>query len=205
MGRLGRISTPGEPVRALRVAGSDSTVEGLALRGELALLRGAVTEGRRLLTAAGPFAGGRDAGAQRTARLALVQGIEVDSLGGLGAGLRALASGNSVEGVRHLVRTADGLAADKGGAALLQLAGEVEARQGRVEEARALFTRVAGTKVPASAPAALLGLARLSLAQGAPAEAVASLEALILGYPESALVPEARRLLDSAHGVVPST
>jgi hypothetical protein len=36
-------------------------------------------------------------------------------------------------------------------------------------------------------------------------DAVALLEHLILTYPESALVPQARRLLDQARGGVPQT
>jgi outer membrane protein assembly factor BamD (BamD/ComL family) len=36
-------------------------------------------------------------------------------------------------------------------------------------------------------------------------EAVAQLEHLILTYPESALVPQARRTLDVARGAVPQT
>jgi hypothetical protein len=37
------------------------------------------------------------------------------------------------------------------------------------------------------------------------AEAVTQLEHLILAYPESALVPQARRALDVARGAVPQT
>jgi hypothetical protein len=38
---------------------------------------------------------------------------------------------------------------------------------------------------------------------GRPEEAAQQLEHLILGYPESAVVPQARRLLEQARGQVP--
>ena len=58
---------------------------------------------------------------------------------------------------------------------------------------------------PATAPAAELELGRLLLAVGRRDEAVATLEHLILTYSSSALVPQARRLLDEARGAVPRT
>ena len=72
--------------------------------------------------------------------------------------------------------------------------------------AERLWTEVAaqpGT-APASA-AAILALARLSFARGRFAEAAERLETLILRFPDSALVPEARRALDQARGLVPRT
>ncbi len=61
----------------------------------------------------------------------------------------------------------------------------------------------AGDSAGAAAPAAELAWAQLLLRQNRPADAVAHLEHLILTYPESAVVPEARRLLDKAKGAVP--
>ncbi|MGH7519201.1 MAG: hypothetical protein ACREOC_17345, partial [Gemmatimonadales bacterium] len=57
----------------------------------------------------------------------------------------------------------------------------------------------------AAAPAAELALGRLLLETERAAEAVQALEHLILTYPESALVPQARRALDQARGAVPRT
>jgi len=56
-----------------------------------------------------------------------------------------------------------------------------------------------------SAPAASLALGRLLLETDRAAAAVQVLEQLILSYPESALVPQARRTLDQARGAVPRT
>jgi outer membrane protein assembly factor BamD (BamD/ComL family) len=60
-------------------------------------------------------------------------------------------------------------------------------------------------EAPGTAPAAELALAELLIDQHRPAEAIAQLEHLILTYPASALVPQARRRLDEARGAVPQT
>ena len=60
-------------------------------------------------------------------------------------------------------------------------------------------------EAPATAPAAELALAELLLRQGKKDDAIAQLEHLILTYPASALVPQARRTLDQARGGVPQT
>ncbi len=54
-----------------------------------------------------------------------------------------------------------------------------------------------------SAPAAAYHLARVEEAVGRNDEARARLESLILEYPESAVVPLARRMLDRLRGAVP--
>ena len=56
---------------------------------------------------------------------------------------------------------------------------------------------------PAAAAAARLDIARISIAGGRAAEARSELEQLIIDFPGSALVPEARRLRDSIRGTVP--
>jgi hypothetical protein len=63
------------------------------------------------------------------------------------------------------------------------------------------ITRAGGTG--AAAPAAELEWARLLVRQGRAADAVQRLEHLILTYPGSAFVPEARRELERARGVIP--
>ena len=55
----------------------------------------------------------------------------------------------------------------------------------------------------AAAPAAELEWARLLLRQGRSSDAVTRLEHLILTYPGSAVVPEARRELERAKGAIP--
>ena len=60
-------------------------------------------------------------------------------------------------------------------------------------------------EAPATAPAAELALGELLLARHRTADGIAQLEHLILTYPQSVLVPQARRLLDQARGAVPRT
>ena len=71
--------------------------------------------------------------------------------------------------------------------------------------AERLLRAAAVPEAPGTAPAAELALAELLLSSQRPAEAVDQLEHLILTYPESALVPQARRKLDQARGAVPRT
>jgi hypothetical protein len=70
--------------------------------------------------------------------------------------------------------------------------------------AQAIWEDIAQRHAESSAaPAALLGLARASAGRGDLAGATTRLEALILTYPQSALVPEARRELNRVRGLVP--
>ncbi len=193
----------GDPERAGRLADADSTVDGLALRGRLRLFRGDVAGARAALQAAGPFAGGREEAADRVALLALLAPLEAEELPALGAALLAAERGDTAAAVAGLERTADAVGPAQGGAGLLVLAGRMEAARGRVAEAERLFGAARAVPGSAAAPSALLELARLALARGQPAEAIPHLEALILEHPKSALVPQARRLLDEARGAVP--
>ena len=85
------------------------------------------------------------------------------------------------------------------------LAGRLAAAIGRPADAERLLKAAAVPEAPGTAPAAELALAELLLGQRRPTEAVAQLEHLILAYPASALVPQARRRLDEARGAVPQT
>jgi predicted Zn-dependent protease len=162
-----------------------------------------VAGARAALQAAGPFAGGREAAAERVALLALLAPLEPEQLPGLGTALLAAERGDTTAAVGGLERTAAEVGAERGGAGLLVLAGRMEAARGRVAEAERLLGAARAVPGSAAAPSALLELARLALARGQPAEAIPHLEALILEHPKSALVPQARRLLDEARGAVP--
>lgn len=183
----------------------DSTVEGLALRGRLAIFRGNLRRAVDLFRAAGPYAGSREEAAGRTALLALVQPIAADTLPALGAALLALERGDSAKGAAALEHVGDGLPAEQGGAGLMLMAGSVRAALGDSTDAEALLRKAASSKIAATAPAAELALARLMIAQRRSTEAVSLLEHLILTWPRSATVPEARRALDEAKGAVPPT
>ena len=191
--------------RAQAALGTDSTVDAMALQGRILLYRGDLKGAANALRTAGPFAGSREEATARTAMLALIQPIAADSLPPLGAALLSLARGDSAAAVQQLTAVAIGLPPQGGGAELRLLAGQVEAGRGKVPEAEQLLRAAADTTVPATAPAAELELARLLLSAGRTREATAQLEHLILAYPGSAVVPQARRMLDIARGAIPES
>jgi hypothetical protein len=193
----------GELDKAEALVASDSSVDGLAVRGRLRLFRGDVAGARQLLVAAGPFAGGREASAGRLALLALVQPIERAQVPTLGAALLAAERGDTTAAVKELERTAADLGATGGGPELLLLAGRMELGRNAPESAERRFLAATDFRNSSAAPAALLELARMALARGQPGEAIPYLETLILEHAPSALVPQARRLLDEAKGAVP--
>jgi hypothetical protein len=195
-GRLGRADT---------LLINDSTVDGLAVRGRVALLRGDLATASALLTEAGPFAGTREEATARTAMLALLQAIEADSLPALGTALLQLEQGDTVAAVGAIERVADKLPNGGGAAELRLLAGTIARSAGRDAEAERLFRAALDPIRGAVAPAAGLALGRLLLETERAAEAVQVLEQLILAYPGSALLPQARRTLDQARGAVPRT
>jgi tetratricopeptide (TPR) repeat protein len=195
----------GKLERADSVLGADSTVDGLALAGWIHLYRGDLAGAVERFKQAGPFAGDRDEATQRTALLALLQPIEADSLPALGDALLALARGDTARAVAGLDHVGERLPPGRGGAEINLLAGRLAAAVGKVGDAERLLKAAACPAAPGTAPAAELALAELLIDQHKPAEAVAQLEHLILTYPASALVPQARRRLDEARGAVPQT
>ena len=173
--------------------------------GRLRLYRGDIQGAIERFKAAGPFAGERDEATERTALLAMLQPIEADTLLPLGQALLALARGDTTRAVAGLDQVGDELPPDKGGAEVHLMAGRLAAATGKAADAERMFKAAAVPTAPGTAPAAELALAELLLDQRRPAEAVAQLEHLILTYPSSALVPQARRRLDEARGAVPQT
>jgi hypothetical protein len=195
----------GDLTRADSALGPDSTVEGLALGGRIRLYRGDLAGAIERFKAAGPFAGERAEATERTGLLALLQPIEADSLPALGHALLALARADTAQAISGLDHVAAELAPAKGGAEVRLLAGRLAAAGGKTGDAERLLKAAAAPEAPGTAPAAELALAELLLRERRPAEAVAQLEHLILTYPGSALVPQARRRLDEARGAVPQT
>jgi tetratricopeptide (TPR) repeat protein len=196
--RMGRLD------RAERALGADSSVEALALRGWVLLFRGDLKAATDAFRTAGPYAGDRDAATARTAMLALLEQIDAEQSPELGAALLVLARGDSGSAVGALRRAGERLGG--GRVDVLLLAGRIAARLGESQEGTAadLFAEVVRTGgAGAAPPAAELEWARLLLRQARPAEAVTHLEHLILTYPTSAVVPEARRDLERARGAIP--
>src|SRR5882762_9192517 len=201
----------GELDRADAELARDSSVEALALQGWIALYRGRVSDARRLFLAAGPYAGDRRDATERAAMVALLQQLPGDSLPALGGALLLLAQGDSAHAAEALRRAAAGVATGAGGGGrpdLLLLAGRVAARLDSAQQGTALalfdeIVRSAG--LGAAAPAAELEWARLLERRTQTAEAIRHLEHLILTYPGSAVVPEARRELERAKGAIPQS
>ena len=195
----------GELDRADSTLGRDSTIEGFALAGWIRLYRGDLKGAMGAFKSAGPYAGDRADATHRTMMLALLQPIEADSLPPLGAALLQLEQGDTTAAVAGLEGVAQRLPAANGGAEIHLLAGRLSKARGDPELAERLYRAAASTDAPATAPAAELALAELLLDRQRTEDAIDQLEHLILTYPESALVPQARRTLDQARGAVPRT
>jgi hypothetical protein len=147
--------------------------------------------------------GSREEATQRTSLLALLQPIEADSLPALGAGLLALEQRDTARAAELIGQAAATLSPADGGAALYLLAGRLHHATGDTTAAERLLRSADAPAAPAIAPVAELELARLLAANDRHPEARALLEHLILTYPGSAVVPEARRALDVVTGAVP--
>ena len=197
--RVGRLD------RAEEALGPDSSVEALALHGWVHLYRGELKEATDAFRTAGPYAGDRETATARTAMLALLEQIDAERNPELGAALLVLARGDSSGAVAALRRVGEHMG--NGRPDVLLLAGRIAAGLGGGSQegtAVDLFSEVVRTGgAGAAAPAAELEWARILLRQAKPADAVAHLEHLILTYPASAVVPEARRELERAKGSIP--
>jgi len=201
----------GELDRADAELARDSSVEAFALQGWIALYRGRLSDAHRLFLAAGPYAGDRGDATERTAMVALLQQLPGDSFPALGSALLLLAQGDSARAAEALRLAAARLATGEAGGGrpdLLLLAGRVAARLDTAQQrtALALFDEVVRTAGRgAAAPAAELEWARLLARRAQTAEAIRHLEHLILTYPGSAVVAEARRELERTKGAIPKS
>lgn len=186
---------------ALALAGADSNDE---VHGWLALYAGDFRGARERLRATD------DAPDYIITALALLGRTVADSAPVAGQGFLALARGDSAAAVRDFVRAADLL--PDAAPLLLATAGRLAAATGDDASAVSAWERVTSQfEASPEAAEADLGWARLLRRRGDNAEAAARLEHLILSYPESALLPQARRELelmtagDNARGRPPSS
>ena len=192
----------GEFSRAEELIVHDSSTQGFDLRGRLQLFRGDLAGANDLLKQAGPYDEEREQALERVTLLTLIQAIGRDSLPALGDALSALERGDSSRAIRGLATLAAVL--KPGGAAETRLLAARIALATRDTANGLALLRAADVKeAPATAAAARLDIARISIAAGRTAEARSELEQLILDFPESAVVPEARRLRDTVRGAVP--
>lgn len=192
----------GDLARAAKLVAADSSIEGLDLRGRLRLYRGDLAGANDLLKAAGPFDDTRGEALERVALLSLIQAIGRDSLPALGAALLALERGDTARAIAGLTDLAATL--QPGGAAETRLlAARLSLSRHDTAGATALFHAADVHDFPATAAAARLALAELAIAAGDTAGARSVLEKLIIDFPESAVVPQARSLHDSLRSGAP--
>jgi hypothetical protein len=195
----------GDLPRADSTIAADSSVEGLALSGRVHLYQGDIKGAVARFRAAGPYTSDRAEATWRTTLLALLQTFEADSNPTLGHALLLLEQGDTAQASSALEQLSSTLPPPQGGAELNLLAGRLLLSTGRSTDAERLFRAAAAPEASGTAPAAELALAELLIGTGRAGEAVGLLEHLILTYPQSALVPQARRKLDEARGAVPRT
>jgi tetratricopeptide (TPR) repeat protein len=179
---------------ALTVAGPDADSSDAA--GWLALYAGDLRTARRLLRSGG------DASPELALALALVARVTMDSAPALGQAFLTLARGDTATAATRMVESAERLPA--AASILLYTAGQLRAAIRDEANAVPLWQRVVEQYASsAEAPAAELEWARALRRGGDAAGAARRLEHLILTYPQSALVPQARRDLELARNRIP--
>jgi tetratricopeptide (TPR) repeat protein len=191
--------------RAAALLATDSTVEASALQGWIRLYGGDLKGTVERWQEAGPFAGTRAEATYRASVLAMVQRVEDDSMPMLGRAFQLLARGDTLEAAGTFEAAAATVPIDRGGAEMLERSGELYRDGGKPLEAERLLRAAIHPSAPGASAAALLELGRLLVATGGMDAAVTVLERLVLEYPGSALVPQARRLLDEIRNAIPST
>ncbi len=196
----------GELERAEGILKGDSTIGTQAVRGWIALYRGDLAGATDRFRSAGPFAGSREQATRRTMMLGLIQSIEPDSVPALGEALLRLARGDTARALDGLEGAAALLSLRGGRADVLAFAGNAALATGDFERAEPLLLQAlaADSTGPSAAPAEY-ALAVVYSRIGRRELAVRHLEHLILTHPGSAVVPEARRLLDQVQGVIPKS
>ena len=194
----------GELGRAGQLLAADSSIAALAVRGWVALYRGDLLAATEYFTAAGPRARSREEATRRTAMLALLQNIRRDSLPELGRALLLLEQGDTSTAVERVAEAAMQLDDAAESAHLLAFAGRLSVARGDHGRAESLLQQaLAADSVGSAAPAAEYAMALVYAATGRPESAVLQLEHLILSHAGSAVVPEARRMLDQVRGAIP--
>jgi tetratricopeptide (TPR) repeat protein len=192
----------GDFAHAETMIAADSSTAGLDLRGRLRLFVGDLAEATKLLKDAGPYDDEREHAVQRVTLLVLLQSAGKDSSRALGTALLALERGDSSAALKEIAELAPHLA-PSGAAEAHLLAGQLSLARRDTVAALRFFRLADDTLVPGVAPAARFQVARITAASGKRDEATKLLEQLIVDYPESAVVPEARRFRDTLRGAIP--
>ena len=145
-------------------------------------------------------------GAESTPELALALGLvarlRADTAPEIGRAFLALARGDSARAAAQMAEASERYV--DGASLLLFTAGQIRFALRDEATAIALWKRIVEQQgATPEAPQAELEWARALRQHGKAAEAVARLEHLILTYPQSALVPQARRELELARSAIP--
>jgi tetratricopeptide (TPR) repeat protein len=166
--------------------------------GWLALYEGNLKTARVLLRTSG------ESGPELATALAIIARIHEDSAPALGKAFLLLARNDSVGAATAFVEAAERQASGDATSILLATAAQLRAALNDDTQAIALWRRIVERQGSTpEAPSAELEWARALRRHGDDAGAVARLEHLILTYPQSALVPQARRELDLARSGIP--
>jgi tetratricopeptide (TPR) repeat protein len=166
--------------------------------GWLALYEGNLKTARALLR------GGTESSPELAAALGLVARIKADSAPDIGKAFLALAKGDSVGAASQFIAAAERQPTAR--SLLLSTAAQIDALGGRDADAIALWQRIlTQEKDSPEAPQAELEWARLLRRKKDLAGASSHLEHMILTYPSSALVPQARRELELVKSSIPPT
>jgi len=196
----------GDLEKAERLLQGDSTISAQALMGWIALYQGDLREATERFRAAGPYARSRDEATRRTAMLAIMQSIEPDSVPTLGAALLTLARGDTASSIDQLRDVARELPESGGGSHVLTYAGDLALAWGDYDGAEPLLlAALAVDSIGSAAPLAEFALAVVYDRTGRSELALTHLEHLILTFPGSAIVPDARRLLNQVQGAIPNS
>ncbi|UCD24247.1 MAG: hypothetical protein JSW51_14695, partial [Gemmatimonadota bacterium] len=196
----------GELERARTLLASDSSIAAHAILGWVSLYQGDLARATEHFRVAGPYAQSRQEATRRTAMLALMQSIERDSLPELGKALLQVELGDTSAAIDGLNEAVAVLEDPRERAHLYSLAGNLAAAKGEYALAEGLLHQaLAADSLGSAAPAAEYALAVVYASTARPQRAIERLEHLILTYSHSAVVPEARRLLDQVRGAIPKT
>jgi tetratricopeptide (TPR) repeat protein len=179
---------------ALTVAGPDADSSDAA--GWLALYSGDIKTARKLLRAGG------DASPELALALGLVARVKDDTVPAIGQAFLKLARGDTAGAASAMVETAEQLPVVA--SLLLYTAGQLRAAIKDEPNAIPLWQRVVEQyAMSAEAPSAELEWARALRRRGDASGAAQRLEHLILTYPQSALIPQARRDLEQVRNAIP--
>jgi hypothetical protein len=136
--------------------------------------------------------------------LAIVARIHADSAPSLGRAFLMLARNDTAGAAAAFVEAADRQGSGEAASLLLATAAQLRSALRDDTQAIAIWKRIVEQQSSTpEAPSAELEWARALRRHGDSAGAVARLEHLILTYPQSALVPQARRELDLARAGIP--